>query len=507
MSNTMKRRVISLVTIITVLLSAPLLSQPNRTNDLVKMIEERASWDYLSSVLDKLQSHRVIMLTDAGHGVGLFQQTVIEVLNSWATGCRDKSLKLPRKLYLVLEMDSLHAADVKRYFVSDNISEVLDPEFLMGYQTTTASIEFLSNLRDFWLRIDSLNRTTFKDHPLQFDIIGPEKKVNTHDWSNEKKDRFFFTERDEYSSSQIIRLLDSQPEAKALLFYGGAHYLLGEQQKQGEKSVGRGYYLAHYLTEHFRDHGGVYAFDQVPLPIAQQLDDAFRKIRKSFAVDNSSWTEVPISVNSSLPLFDGAIFLDTKSVQARHISRIFTANLVDVILRKIGEYCNTSNEFSRYYLSIWFRYLSNFTDKDYSQVNPSDSLAVGTAISQLKAWRESTRLDVVHDIETLAIWKRCVDRMRSSSDPQSTQYERLLGGYVGFKVWFQNGASPSTRADAAWKYINKYNQTITIDNLVALLWIGTDAEKEKALSILERESGQKFGTPKEWTRWLEQSKL
>ncbi len=512
MSDTRKCCVIRLIAALSVLLSGTLLSQPDRTADLKKMIEERVTWDYPSFVLDKLRSHRIVMLADAGHGIGLYQQTVIEVLNSWATACEaahqgDTSSMLPRTLFLVLEMDSLRADALKRYFKSGDIAEALEPESLMGYQTTAASIEFLSDLRDFWLRVDTLNRTLLKDHPVSFDLIGPENKINTLDWSNERKDRYFFSERDEYSSSQIIHLLDSRPEAKALLFYGSAHYLVGEQQKRGEKSVGKGYYLAHYLTEHFRERGGIYTFEQVSIPLADQLDDVFRKIGKSFAADNSSWTNIPVGANSFLPHFDGTIFFNTRTIQVPHISRIFTENLVNAILKKIDAYCNTSNEYSRYYLKLWFVYLSNFTDKNYTQINPGDSLAVAAALSELKSWRASTKLDVVHDIETLAIWKRSIERIRSSSDPQSMQYERLLAGSIGFKVWFQNGASPAVRADAVWEYIKRYKKAIIIDNLAALLWIGTAAEKEKALSILERETGQKFRRAKEWTRWLEQSKL
>jgi hypothetical protein len=135
------------------------------------------------------------------------------------------------------------------------------------------------------------------------------------------------------------------------------------------------------------------------------------------------------------------------------------------------------------------------------QLDYNNAAVIEEAIRRWKRWHKSTKLDIVRDIENLTFWKRIIDWIGASQDPQAAQYEMLLGNLVGYKVWFHAGAPPKPRAESYRRYLNQYRRPIVIENLIPLLWVGSDSEKQKARAVLERESGQKFATVKEWLQW------
>jgi len=495
-----------------VILGSMTLSQMQREGDILTIIKEKANFSYPDFVLEKIKSNRIVMLADEGHGSGLYMQTLIDVLHNWvnmyeAAYSKGEIRGIPRRLFLVIEQDSIFDQQLRKYFISGDLSNVINPKGFWNYQFSNATLEFLTDLRLLRLHIDSLNSERLKNAPLQFDILCPEKTLNDPNWTVEKRDKYFTYERDEYSSAKVIKLLEDQRDAHALIFYGSAHLFLGEQPKPPEKPIGKGYYLAHYLQKQFREQGGLYICDQISIPQTQWLDNAIKKIDRSFAIDDSCWQDIPITLQKGFPNFDGAIFLTSAPDPSWHMSRFLSETMIDLILQHIDKCTNTKNEFQRSNLYSWFQYLSTFTDKDYSSLNVDDSLAIAIAIKEIKQWRQSNKIDVVSDIVDLSIWKRLVDRIRNNPDPKSTWYQMILGDYIGFVVWYQNGASPQVRSNAVWKYIERYKKYIIIDNLISVLWIGTVKEKEKALVVLKQESGQNFQTPKDWAHWFLQAKL
>ncbi|HTR98595.1 MAG TPA: hypothetical protein VML00_02525 [Bacteroidota bacterium] len=80
---------------------------------------------------------------------------------------------------------------------------------------------------------------------------------------------------------------------------------------------------------------------------------------------------------------------------------------------------------------------------------------------------------------------------------------RRLAVLTGFKVWFHSGASPQERADSLWACIVKYRKPLVVENLIHLLWIGSEAEKRSAVAVLREETGERYSTAGEWTEWWE----
>ncbi len=496
----------TLAAIVTIVLFGEGVSaQTERRDDLTALIRQHAAWDPAEFILDKLKTNRIVMIADGGHGDPLYYRAVIHSLNAWVSQHEESAnvKDLPSKLFLFLEFDSTRAGGLKRYFRNGDPIEMMEPINFWGDQFTTGTLEFYDDLRTLQHRIDAYNNGRTGDAQISFDIIGPEKVIDLSNWTTEKRDRFFLSERDEYSSRRIIDLLNAAPEAKALVFYGGVHLQRENVLKQAGSQKSMGHYLAHYLSESFSAQGGVYTCGQIDAAKSSWLDEAVVKVGTTFAVDHSIFTGVPIEGNSSFPPYDGSIYYFVPPRNARHITNVCSENLVDYILDHIDLYTDSTKEFYRGTLETWLYYLSTVAAVDWHPVDHGNAHAIDSTIKAWKEWRKSASLDVVEDLSTLGYFKRCVDHIRTINQKQSTWHQIQLEKLVGFKVWFGDGASPQLRADNIWTYINKYRKPIVVDNLIQLLWVGSKSENEKAVAILKKETGMDFNTAKQWSSWWE----
>lgn len=170
-------------------------------------------------------------------------KTVTDFLNYWTDNLekgikQDGNSEYPSRLYLVLEADSEMVAGIYRFIESGNPYEVIDPDLFMGYQFTTGMIEFYYDLGRICKRIELINKTVPANKRVSFRIFGPEKIIDISNWTTEKRDQYFLKERDEYSSRQVIDLLEKDPDAKALIFYGGSHLSTMKEKTRLQQRTG-----------------------------------------------------------------------------------------------------------------------------------------------------------------------------------------------------------------------------------------------------------------------------
>ena len=485
------------------------LAQSQRVADMTALIKQHAVWSPGEFILGKIKANRIVMVADAGHGDPLYSRTVINSVNDWISewaqaGSNKSPEGLPSKLFLVLEMDSLQASGLRQYFGNGDPLQTLIPFSFVGYQFTTGVLEFYDGLRLIRHRVDAFNENRPSGAQIFFDIVGPEKLIDPSEWTPAKRDSFFVYGRDEYSSSRIKDLLGKTPDAKALIYYGGAHLAPGKTQKLEGKPQSMGYYMAHYLKQDFDTSGGVYICEQFDAQgDSRYFDTGVLEIGKTFAIDGSVFRGAAVDPNAYVPWQGGAIFHFELPRKTRRISMLYSENLVDYVLKNVDFYRNVSIEYSRWVLESWLFYLSSVAVVPSARLNYSDSAVVDSVIGAWKRWRKSTSLDMVGGIASLEYFKKYVDLMRKTADPESIQNEKLLSALVGFRVWFPTGTSQQVHADSMWSYINKYRRSIVVTNLVDLLWIASKSETEKAISILTKETGMNFKTPEEWTSWWE----
>jgi hypothetical protein len=487
-----------------VIVQAP--AQTERRDDLTTLIKQHASWNPGEFILDKLRINRIVMIADAEHGVGLYHKVIINSLDLWLAAWENSRQgsppsDLPARLFLVLEMNSLDVLSLEEYFITGDLMKMVTPEKLAG-NFTTADLEFYNDLRNLKHRVDQFNKNHGAIKTINFDVVGPEKVINYDVWTEKRRDQFFAYERDEYSSSKIIALLDSVSDAKALTYYGGAHIARQKEPKLGENE-GWGYYMAHYLSDHFPSSGGLYTCQQIPVPRFTWNDEAVRKVARTFAIDHSFLRGVAISPGSYFWPSDGVIYHFLIPHESARISTIRSENLADVVLAKMRSFTDTTKPWQKRNLGLCFDYLSKLALTEVRSSDVANRNAIDSTIRAWDAWQQSTTLDVVKDLSSMGYFTQILDQMSRSDGGKFAQYEGWIAQLTGFRVWLPPNASKQERLDALSHWITKYHKPILIDNLIRLLWIGSRDEIERARVILKKETGENFDTAKQWTRWWE----
>ncbi len=107
--------------------------------DLKSLIKEKSRPDINNFILDKVANNRVVMIADEGHGNYMFMRTITNFLNHWIKKFQEDNhaQNIPQNLYLILESDSNQTNSIYRFFSNNDPSELLNPEFIYGYQFTS----------------------------------------------------------------------------------------------------------------------------------------------------------------------------------------------------------------------------------------------------------------------------------------------------------------------------------------------------------------------------------
>lgn len=460
-------------------------------------------------VLKQLKNHRIVLIGDFGHGIYLYRETIIDFLNYWLDTLEteiDLPSTIPRNLYLFLEMDSLKSQDIKESFNKATTYDFLTNENLFSSVFTTATLHFLYyDLKKIWQRVERYNNKHSEDEKIGFDIIGPEKPINTNNWSYVKRDSFFVYERDRYSSSQIIDILDRSPQYKALVFYGSSHLNRQKALKITPHFKEQEYYLAYYLSEHFDQKGGLYSFyiGYINKPDLKRY--RFLSIpTKDYAIDNN-FLDIDILTTDfrdtlNIKFYDGSIIYFRSPSRPRPLLWVKSEVIVRYLINNAHSYERSSNEFYRMFWHKTSRYLRLISGKDYNIV-VKDSIYKPTTASEWKSWYQSGEIDIVEDIWTLKLWQRLIDRINSSSGKFINWFETLLAHSLGLPAEYDSTLDIRTRVDKYSEYINNYKDKIRVENFVHLLLVGSDKETVKALSMLEELTGERFETKGEWIEW------
>ncbi|MFH0734005.1 MAG: hypothetical protein V1773_04860 [bacterium] len=483
-------------------------SQTYLEKDLKDLINANSKSDVDNFVLDKIIKNRVVMIADEDHGNHIFMNTVIESINCWIDSILTNSnteKNIPKKLYLILENDSNQINSIYKYFLSNNPYELLNPSFIIGYQFTSAMIEFYDDLRKINCRIDSINNNLPDKSKISFKLFGPEKVINLNSWSNEKGDDFFVHERDEYSSNQIIDLLEKDSTAKALIFYGGAHLATTKTQKPS-KNKEQGYYIGYYLLEHFKNKGGFYSIDQISVELNTWLNECYKCSDNNYAIENSIFNGCPIPNNMQPQFTSASIILFNKTVKQFHISQIWSNNLIDCFINNANKFSYLKGDFIRMVISSWLYYFSIISGNEMENIDINDSVSVAKEIDKWTNWRKNKKENIAEEIISQNIIKRRIALFEKSEYPIASRYEYELGNrLLNAKVWGTFESLPKDKAKEYYNYIQIYSKPIIAENLINLLWVGTNEERQIAIDFLKQTFSEKFNTAKEWSEWWRNS--
>jgi hypothetical protein len=461
-------------------------------------------------LLSQLSTHRAVLLGDSGHGSSLYMQTVISFLNYWLDTVRkDDGLSgdIPRKLFLILERDSLGIERIKKYWETSDVYDVSADGGFFNTIFTTSSLEYLSDLHAFSTRVADYNATADEEHRVSFDIYGPEKVIDIADWSRAKGARFFVHERDEYSSEKVLALLEQNPDWKALMFYGSMHLNRSHTLKVADSLSDSGYFLAHYISDGLASTGGLYLVYQLSLRHVGVDSTVWRAPYSSYGVDIAAINCPSVTTNPWVKGQDAYILWYQWTPKDRPVMYLQSDNLVRATIRGFNTWTNMENDFYRTNFKFSYLYLSTISGIDVdTTVDYEHSEFIPQTTRKWKDWYASAKLDVVSDIESGAVLDRLLDQTGRSTGVWARRYAWMLAGMACEEPERDTTLTP---ADLVALYKDKLvydRRPIMIDHLVNLLWVGTPEECEKARVILKRETGQDFSTAKEWMVWYRQNR-
>ena len=474
--------------------------------NLKSLIKEKSHSDINSFILDKIENNRVMMIADEGHGNYIFMRTITNFLNYWIKNFQkdNHAQNIPRNLYLVLESDSNQINSIYRFFSDNNPYELLNPEFIYGYQFTSGIIEFYHDLRKIYYDVESINKDLSEDNKISLKLFGPEKVIDLNDWTIEKRDKYFINERDEYSSNQIISQLEKDTAYKAIIFYGGAHLANVKTQKL-QNHQEQGYFIGYYLLQHFKNRGGFYSIDQVSSTQNAWLNECYKCLEHNYVIDNLNFDGCAIPGDMQPQFTDASIILFDKNINQPHISQIWSKNLIDCFFNNVDKFTNLKSEFNRGILASWIYYMNNISGNEFENINYADSVAVAKAIFKWKNWRDNFETNISEEIINQDIIKNKIKLFENSEYPIASRYEYDLINMLNVKVWYDQGASPNIKAKRYYQYIQNYSKPLIAENLINLLWVGTEEEKTKAIEYLKNTFSLDFNSAKEWMEWWRSS--
>ena len=462
-------------------------------------------------VADKIARNRIVMIADHGHGKIQFMLTVTDVLQNWIdTGTASQvAPSFPRSVMLVLETDSIQAATIQQYATSGDIRNLLTFYRFCSTVFNTGNLEFYSDLGVCLQRVRDFNsRQSDTARHLHLQVVGAEKPIDLHKWTYENGDDYFLNERDEDIADRITKLAESRPDYHLLVFYGSSHLRRAKALKSAGNKEKEGYYLAHYLGERFGHEGGVYTIGQVHGEDWGQFQPIFDTPEKPFALDHRAFQTLKDEY-PGLVYYDGSINLRDPAWIPWPLYSLPSDQLTDFIIDSMPQITDVSNEFSWSYWPSIISYLETISAATPERLDIMDSTALSEAVQRWQSWHATFHPDFPGDIASLAFWNHLIDRFQKLNGHTdaiiSRRYEELINAALLTEPPIQQidgkWPLPPERSEQHRKFLAENKDWLVNGYLVNMLWVGTEAECKRAMTLLSSQTGQKFQSKKEWATW------
>jgi|WetSurMetagenome_2_1015567.scaffolds.fasta_scaffold31172_2 hypothetical protein len=494
-----------LVLVIAVIISLFSCSKKTPEQKIHEVVASKANFQVNQFILDKFKDHRIVMLADAGHESGDFLRTASSFLDYWIDSSQPYNANL-QQLVLVLEGDSLEVSRIKKYADSHEYRDLIGDKPLFWAYRSTASLEFL------W-RLGEITRLA-NEKGLKFDILGPEKVIDIDSWNIAKRDSFFLNDRDVFSSNSVINYLKANPDCKALIYYGSAHLNREKCLKKADSLSADGYYMAHYLEQEYGNK--LYIINQYPVGYLED-PQAFYGPDSSFVIDNNY---IGKFIDSRVSNFDATIFIQGYSEPTISLQAVKSKALAKLALDCLKASYPDENEFYHVMNVNAIEYpfiLSGLYNNNGHRNNYRHALLM---IPEWEKWIDNPANDVVKEIIEQKQVGRLLDSLKTAIDTSVASNRAFLFTYYTGQQWGYNRQRAnydsqsfikkfhSDNADDRalriddYEYFLQHNENLLIvTDLVQLLWVGTDQEKQEAVAELQKRTGQTFTSAPEWMKW------
>lgn len=435
-------------------------------------------------VARELFNKKIVMLGDGGHNQPAVYHYLLSTLYKWLDLCRGKQEE--ENLTLIIENDAEFANLLAKY-IKDGDIQALTEKIISEFYLE--NLEYFVNLRKFSLTVDSLN--LHRDKNISFKI----KAFEQGGYANadavygllQREDELWFVnERDSVVAEGIINYINSNPQERILIFYGGGHLYENkiDKIKMGGLQLltpeeGWGYFMAYFLNQKFGTENvlKIMPWGSNLYMIAQKKDFPYPG-RKSFIAKREdlgvSDTMVPGSAYiyniqiDYLPLIEGGricskLILEKVIEQVKHTKSLLPGYIaqryyywnLNYLYYLTGKYLRGDS------LSEQLKVISEFNTTDFLYSNSFDSelSPLNYMIPQINSFFSAYGVDAGKD--TLMI--------------QLKRFKDLSALFLIQRAKFTNS--------------------------IGIYWFGYPDEKIKAKEYLVKFSGEDFAEPEKYLQW------
>ncbi len=433
---------------------------------------------------EQIFSKRIVILADYNrHHSSESNHTCVSVLNNWLLAAESKQTKC--NLTLVLEDSPEDAALITDYIKTGNIDTLI---YMMDDNGYIEDLEFYSDLKDFSESVrqsESFKRNLISFSVKGFEEIGSRPPISFMYKTLIERDWWFVNQRDSITSKGIMEYLNSNPDEKALVFYGSAHLIKKRAKKEfatyqlkGDSTYG--YYIAYYLKNSFGENN-VLTVSQGLNPAKYLNDDLHMETMQYEFYAKSE--DIPWKIMYP-ENYDALIVRQERLVFSPHpLYYLLCRAQAEDIIRQMKE----NESIDRFKRTI--PVTRNFTWL-YFGVIFEDA-------AEFENWYERNRNRI--DIKTIDCQKTA-SRLFAYAfrDTSNISIKYQLGG-IGFILTKLFPFPDSTN----WqKYLwPEMKEHVKFINAVGIYWIGYADEKEEAKEFLREFSGEDFESAKEYFRW------
>lgn len=428
-------------------------------------------------IAEELVRHEAVMLGDFQHGGAYSLQSLLRVLEAWATNPRS-----PHSLTLFLERDSEAADILTRYLRSGDMSELLDFYLPTG---AVEHLEFYADLRALVGQIEDTSRLWIRG-------AEPGTVFDRPELGAQESYRLFVEERDSTIAAGILDHVSEFPERAVLVFYGNLH-LIGNRVRKPFAPPGypaaktEGYYLAHYLKSAL-GQDEVLTVNQIPRSPEPERARPGWPDDRDILVD---WDEVPANWLSPDQLdseYDMAV--------VRSQSLVGTHPLRQLCCRRIVE--ESAEDLERL---IPFEPVGYHAAKYAGLDRLSLAQTTGETFAEPEGWRQwlsAQAYDGVARLMSPGFEDHVVGLIRDLEQGDNGAAGQLVGLGLplrGFRPILQGG-------EAAWReFWSEHRDEVFAMQAVGLWWCGDTAEREWARTYLTETSGRRFEAPRDALKW------
>lgn len=235
------------------------------------------------------------------------------------------------------------------------------------------------------------------------------------------------------------------------------------------------------------------------------LNSAYKISDRNYVIENSVFegTAVPNTFFASAQ--EASFLIFDRNIRMKHISQIPSGTLVDCVLNKAGKFNNMNSDIQRGNLFSCLQYLSEVSGREMENIAPKDSADVMNELEKWKKWRADWKGNMADVVYSQELIKKRIDLLAASKPPVSQRYIFDLSKMTMAAIWNRNEMAPELRAEYYKQCLNQYSRPMIIEDLINLLWVGTEAEKNRAVVYLKKETSLKFDNAEDWTNWWRNS--